>query len=480
MAKSYWFVADRDGLRSLQEGKPKSFVVRELVQNSWDEEGVTEVRVDIQPVPNAPKATLHVFDDAPEGFYDLRHAYTLFADTRKRKDPTKRGRFNLGEKQVLALCDEAVIKTTTGSVYFDKDGTRRESKKNWEKTTAGSVFKATLNITREELEDVIRAVKMFIPPPKIKTFFNEEEITERECLGFFITSLKTEYADEDGVMRATARKTKVEVFEPLEGEIPTLYECGLPVCETGDRWHYNVHQRVPLTLDRDVVRPAYLRDLRAEVLNEFASDLNQEEAAETWVTDALDDERMEPEAVKTIITAQQGENVFVPVPGDSEANERAIDAGYRPVSGGSYSKEAWGNIRDVVGLLPSSVSLVGATQVTGGVRLKEDDLTDGMRKIREMSKLIAKEVLGVTVRVEFVKSKATCSAQYGERTLTFNVSRLRRRWFNTFGPKQVSLIVHELGHQFGGHYDTAYHEAICKIAGELYFWAPAEVEESVK
>jgi hypothetical protein len=56
-----------------------------------------------------------VEDDAPEGFYDLTHAYTMFARTRKRSSPDKRGRFNLGEKQVLALCREARIVTTKGT-----------------------------------------------------------------------------------------------------------------------------------------------------------------------------------------------------------------------------------------------------------------------------------------------------------------------------------------------------------------------------
>jgi hypothetical protein len=38
---------------------------------------------------------------------DLSHAFTLFAESVKKGDAEKRGRFNLGEKLVLALCDEA-------------------------------------------------------------------------------------------------------------------------------------------------------------------------------------------------------------------------------------------------------------------------------------------------------------------------------------------------------------------------------------
>ena len=32
-----WFEVDVKGLRALQEGKDKTFIIRELVQNCWDE-----------------------------------------------------------------------------------------------------------------------------------------------------------------------------------------------------------------------------------------------------------------------------------------------------------------------------------------------------------------------------------------------------------------------------------------------------------
>ena len=60
------------------------------------------------------KALLVVEDDAPEGFKDLSHAFTLFADSAKKINPEQRGRFNLGEKLVLAISDEVTIRTSKG------------------------------------------------------------------------------------------------------------------------------------------------------------------------------------------------------------------------------------------------------------------------------------------------------------------------------------------------------------------------------
>jgi len=38
MKSKNWFEVSREGLRQLQAGKSKDFVVRELIQNAWDED----------------------------------------------------------------------------------------------------------------------------------------------------------------------------------------------------------------------------------------------------------------------------------------------------------------------------------------------------------------------------------------------------------------------------------------------------------
>ena len=83
----------------------------------------------------------------------------------------------------------------------------------------------------------------------------------------FEETLPTVIADEEGVLRKTNRKTQVRVYEPLPGETAMLYEMGIPVVDTGDRFHIDVGQKVPLNMDRDNVTPAYLRAIRVAVLN---------------------------------------------------------------------------------------------------------------------------------------------------------------------------------------------------------------------
>src|SRR5436309_2521854 len=103
-----WFNVDKDGLRKLIEQQNKGRLVGELIQNALDED-VTNIDVKLSVYPGRPLAELIVTDDSPEGFRTLSHAFTLFAESHKKADPGKRGRFNLGEKLVLAVCDEAAI-----------------------------------------------------------------------------------------------------------------------------------------------------------------------------------------------------------------------------------------------------------------------------------------------------------------------------------------------------------------------------------
>src|SRR5258708_3992979 len=116
-----WFEVDRKGLAKLIERRGKVALIYELISNAWDADGVTNVEV-LLVREAAAGVTLVVRDDAPDGFADMTHAFTLFAESSRKGHAGKRGRFNLGEKLVLALCDEASIVSTKAAVMFDSRG----------------------------------------------------------------------------------------------------------------------------------------------------------------------------------------------------------------------------------------------------------------------------------------------------------------------------------------------------------------------
>ena len=64
-----WFEVNKQGLAKILERKGKEFALFELIQNTWDEPGVTKVSVTLD-YQGRNKARLIVEDDAPEGFKD--------------------------------------------------------------------------------------------------------------------------------------------------------------------------------------------------------------------------------------------------------------------------------------------------------------------------------------------------------------------------------------------------------------------------
>ena len=464
-----WFEVDKKGLRSLVAGKPKSFILRELIQNCWDEPKVAMVKVRADH-KGGGIASITVEDDAPEGFVTLTHAFTLFADTRKRSNPETRGRFNLGEKLVLSLCQWAKIITTKGGVEFLADGTRKSLRTKRER---GSEVSLELRLSHEEFDEMLAEARRFIPPVGIFTTINGYTLQHRQWLKRIPAKLETEIAHENNgekILRRSQHKTLIEVYEVSSGEKGTLYEMGLPICETDDQYHYNIMQKVPLALDRETVPAAYLRAVRAQVLNEMVSEVKEDDASAQWVREAMCDKRIQSEVVKQIITKRFGDKVVAFTPGDTHGCEEAIRHGYRVVYPAELSKEEWQNVRgaetisSTKAMFPQSFTLAGVVPV--------DEWTPEQKRAAEFAKFLAQELWGLSISVEIWKSsQAGTVAQFNSelKRLSFNASKIAKPlWATPAQGYMLETIVHELGHRDNaGHFEDAYHKTLCEIAARL-------------
>jgi hypothetical protein len=456
------FEVDAKGLAKLLERRGKSFAVTELIQNAWDED-VTRVLASMRPVAGQPLVKLTVVDDSPEGFRDLAHAYTLFAESYKKGDPEKRGRFNVGEKLVLALARDAKIETTKGTVVWDERGRRHLRRKR----EAGTVFEATLRMTRAEYDDAVQVVRSLLPPEGVETVFNDDELPARVPLVTFTATLASERADAEGYLRPTRRATLIEVHEPLPGETPTLYEMGIPVVATDDRYHVNVMQKVPLNTDRDGVTPSYLRDVRALVLNEMAGRMSVADSAEKWVDDALADDLVTPEAVERTMTLRFGEQRVVYDPSDQEANRIAAAQGYTVIPGNALSKQAWANVRSAGAARP-------AGQVTPSpkpfhpdgkdlVTIPPEEWTDGMKALVAYAEQFAQATLGRKPRVTLANDPGWgYNAAYGRADgLILNLAGKRALVPET--ADLDDLLIHEYAHEYGSHLSHEYDRWLSKL-----------------
>jgi len=457
-----WFDVDRAGLAKILRRKGVEFAVFELIQNAWDEVGVTEVKVSLSECRGG--AMLSVTDDAPEGFKDIAHAYTLFAESAKKSNAEQRGRFNLGEKLVLAICHHAMIQTTKGTVLFGESG--RVSKPEL-KTKSGSVIQMELKLTKKEIAEVGEAVRILLPPLGIKTTYNGVEIEHREPDAVVEETLTTEIADGDGRLVWSKRKTNVFLYEK-RGDVARIYEMGVPVVEHDCAFDCDVQQKIPLTIDRDNVAPSFLRKLHAAVYNETHARLDVEEMNNEWVQTAIESPEVKPEAVTNYVTQRFGKNRVSFDMNDPESNNRAVAAGYTVVKGGMMSGAAWANVKEVEAIVPAGrVFPTHPEDLRESEPLDEKEITDGMRAVVAYAKEFAAATIGGVISVRLVKQPTNEAASYGSRTLTFNVRNLGgARWFDLTAnrTKIDDLIIHELGHEWGkNHLSDEYYHALTKI-----------------
>jgi hypothetical protein len=472
MAKQ-WFDVDKHGLGKQAEEHGKGRLVGELIQNALDEAGVTRIDVSLVLVPGRPLADLTVEDDSPEGFRDLTHAYTLFADSYKRSNPEQRGQYNFGEKLVLAVCESATIATTKGTVIFDPSEGRIEKPR--QKRDRGSVFHGRIKITREEHAETCEYLRTLLLPEKIIVTLNGERLPSRESRHVFEASLETPVADADGVMRLRVRKTNMSLYEPRPGEVASLYEMGLPVVETGDKWHVNIGQKVPLNRDRDNVRPAYLRKVRTLVLNEMHDRLTEEDANEVWVRQAGSDPECSGDAIKKVLDLRFGEKRAAYDPSDPEANKTWVSRGGTLVYGSMLNAQEWKNAKEAEAIQPAGQLCPTAKPYSLDPNAKPvtiippEEWTEGMKNIAAYAEFLGRELMGVRITVYVVKTLNNFAACYGSRRLDLNVLQLPHKWFDHGATEEVDrLLIHEFGHEYSGdHLSEEYHDALCRLGAKL-------------
>jgi hypothetical protein len=445
-----WVDVDMDGLRKILERRGKELAVYELVQNAWDE-NVNKVEVTLTRPVNG-RSELVVTDDSPEGFRDLTDSYTMFAESYKKADPDKRGAFNLGEKFVLALCDEAMITTTTGRVTFDENGRRRSGNVKRER---GSEFLGSMRLKVSEWEQMCAAVLRLITP--VPTFFNGNEIAIRQPLRTWKATLPTVKSDAEGNLRPTERQTTLSIYRVLPGETAMLYEMGIPVVEIKAKYHVSVGQKVPLNIDRDNVTPAYLKTIYVELLNHSQDMIGKEDANEDWVRKAASDPRCSDDAIKTVLDLRFGENRVGYDPSDIGSNREAVSNNWTLVTGGSMSAGEWENAKRA-GAIEAAGKLfpTNHNSKVPDKTYSRDEWTPEMLAYATFVERVSPSLVGHEVTVEYIRDKEMVQGctDHAETRITVNLAKHSvDDW-----QENIELMLHELAHSVVKSNDHLVHE----------------------
>ena len=449
------FSVSESGMRELNAGRQPWDLVKELIQNAWDEAEALfaiECRVTIEPQSDG-KTTMVTVEDDGSGFNDIADAYTLMGHTDKRAQPTKRGRFNIGGKDVISVAIEAEVETVGHSVAFPpREGSRDGSKEVAENSRAkGTLVRTLMPWDERQSDELIEMLRRFRPTPTYRLLVNDLEVPPRPATMRHNATLQTVTQDAPGKpMRPTQRRTEIHFVEPrVGGGDQWLYEMGIPVQPIECPWDVDVMQKVPLSQQRDSVSEAYLNRIYAETLNATHGKLEQGEFGTPWVKRAIGNLQITAAAVKATAKGRYGSPQIVFSSLDQDANNRAHDAGYGVVNPNGLSKREMEAFRKYLNAKPADE--VFPTLPSPLHTYEPEPGSDKALFAMWVSEMgVHCNLKATTLYFDEPDSDrlADCSASTASPTLRFNAALLGERFFEPpYGSvEHWDLLLHEFGH----------------------------------
>jgi hypothetical protein len=438
---------DIQGYRQTLQNKGKPRILVEGLSNAFD------THTDVVLVTFAQKdgwADLVIKDNDPDGFTNLKDAWTLFAASNRREDPEARGRFGQGEKELIAIAVDGgllSITSTKGSVRFTKAGRVEEAAK----TPHGTILEARLKLNKTEAAEFVTLMRAIIVPKGVVFKFNDEIIERTEPVRTTQETLDTVIWDAEGNMRDTRRLTSVELFEAA-GNRPYIYELGIPVVEHDGRFHINVGQKVPLNSARDNVKPAYLRKLREIMLNSTFDLLTSVDQKSTWVKDVV--AIATDEAFDSVMVGTYGKDAVIADPSNWEATKRAVDQNRTIIHSRSLSGDIRDRIRERETFKPAGqvIQTQVPTSPDGIPPIPVEQWTEGMHAVAGYVQEVGHFILGYKPDVKFMPTNCGTGgkrypASWSDGTVTFYLRHLGKGWPDGVDQETLdALIIHEFTH----------------------------------
>ena len=454
------FEVSEAGMRELNAGRDPWDLVKELVQNAWDEAPIaTYCSVTVEPQSDGNTTLVTAEDDGP-GFRDVADAFTLMGPTGKRLTPTKRGRFNTGEKVVISVAIEAEVETVGQTVTFPSVGSRVSTPNVRHR---GTVVKVLMPWDTKQSNELIGMLQRFRPPVNCGLFVNDVEVPKRPSKAVRAVSLPTVIQDAPNQpLRTRERHSEIHLVEPYDpGSERWIYEMGIPVQTIDCPWDVDVMQKIPMSPQRNAVQEAYLNRIYAEVLNGCHGSLQGNEFGSQWVKRAIEHPRVGPEAVRATVEGRYGSADAVFATLDQDANRRASDNGYEVVNPGGLSKKEIEAFKKHAGVKASDVVFPTPPQPLDDYAAEPDSDQAGFAEwVVEMAGYCD---LSATVRYFAEPGNerlADCSASTAKPILRFNEARLGRAFFQPpYGSAEHwDLLLHELGHALADHSAIGHNE----------------------
>ncbi len=471
------FEVSTKGMAELQSGREPWQLAKELVSNAWDE---STTRCTVGVVSITPMTASVLVTDDGSGFSSIEDAWTVFGHTNKRLNPNSRGRFNVGEKEIISIAKEATIRTSGKIIRFPKEGGRSVRKDAH--PIKGTIIECIVPWGTRQVETCIEKLKELLPPKGMEYLVNGERVSYTKPLKVVEGMLDTVIqASLDEPLKNVRRKTSIEIYD---GALPThkVYEMGIPIQDVECQFSVNVLQKVPMPPNRDVVRDRYLKELYAIVAEAMIDYIPESRASDGWLRLAVESKQLPTATLEAIKEKRFGEKVVL-WSSDTEANETAEHKGFKIIPRNVLSpeeKEAYATV-GVVSAKEEFGSKFSGLGNSKSNEIPEDRWGMAVTHITDYAKWLAQMVLGhdITVTV-YSEIGDHAGARCDGRRLYFNKAELGNAWFEQITEKTTSLLLHEFAHSMGDGHDTSYNNHLSDLAAKAVHLAVAKPEEFKK
>jgi len=242
-----------------------------------------------------------------------------------------------------------------------------------------------------------------------------------------------------------------------------------------DCWHVDVQQKVPLSRDRDNVNPAYLRKVRAAVLNAMVGKLTPEETELGWVEAAAGAPEAKEDTIKTMLgTRFGGREMVLPVKSDPGATREAQSKGV-VVLDRALTGDLRKRVKDLKNndgsafVAPATEKYASMTEVNLGEEIPMQQWSQSTREYVSFIERVAPSLVGQRIRVKVIDNDDTsvqgCLKWQSGIMLVNLANHNTEDWVENY-----DLFIHEMAHtdvHNNDHLSHKFYGTVSRIGAKL-------------
>jgi hypothetical protein len=270
----------------------------------------------------------------------------------------------------------------------------------------------------------------------------------------------------DGTERVVERQARVELFHPRRGEVPYLFEMGLPIEPLGVPWHVDVQQRVPLADHRESTTEPYRLLVKSLLFESLIGQwLERRDLRNAWVEEVIGRGLASDRALEQYVARVFPRGALLS--GAPAVNDRARQLGGTVVEAGTMARGVYASLTRVM------------ERAEEFVRRREHEFSEApvepsleQQRFARFVRYLGERLLKRRLTVVYVDKSPTtdgfvedASFDAATGTIKFN-TRGKVDFDRPISATTLAILFHEFAHHFVLEHDQRFIEHLQTLAGQ--------------